>query len=209
MTGYQVLLTVDELRLNDALTRAGGHALLNLIDPESVERIEVVRGPASVVHGSDALGGYVHVTTQRTGAGPSTSPHADATAYVRGASAERAVRVAGEVSAVDKALGLRVSGGRGYAGSLLRGGDHGEQPYTGFQDWTFASRLEAAPSRAHRITLAHQSGHLFDMPRSDTSTPEDFEITKSLDRDAMVVSYTGRDFEHSVRLHAYAGLSLV
>ena len=49
LTGNRVLLMLDDLRLNDPLTRPGGHALLNLIDPESVERIELIRGPASVI----------------------------------------------------------------------------------------------------------------------------------------------------------------
>lgn len=35
----------------------------------NVERIEVVRGPASVVHGSDAVSGVVHVITRRGGGG--------------------------------------------------------------------------------------------------------------------------------------------
>jgi hemoglobin/transferrin/lactoferrin receptor protein len=206
LTGYRVLLLADDLRLNDALTRSGGNALLNLIDPESVERIEVVRGPASVLHGSDALGGVVRVHTRGTGAAPSAEPTAGATAYARGASAERAVRVQGAVHAVQGRLGARVSGGRGHAGELLRGGGLGEQPFTGSSDWSLASRVEAAPSGAHRLWFSHQSGHLFDVPRTDVSTPDDQQDTMNLDRDAALLGYAGR--LSTLRLRAHAGLAL-
>lgn len=37
-----------------------------LIDPNMIERIEVVRGSASVVHGSNAVGGVINITTRKT-----------------------------------------------------------------------------------------------------------------------------------------------
>ncbi len=36
-----------------------------LVDPANVERIEVVRGPASVLHGAKAIGGVVNIITRR------------------------------------------------------------------------------------------------------------------------------------------------
>lgn len=64
-TGNRVLVLVDGVRLNNSTFRFGPNQYLNTIDPFTVERIEVVRGPASVLHGSDALGGVVHVITKR------------------------------------------------------------------------------------------------------------------------------------------------
>lgn len=37
----------------------------NMIDPNSVERIEVIRGPASSIYGSDAMAGVVNIVTRR------------------------------------------------------------------------------------------------------------------------------------------------
>ncbi|MDD9937203.1 MAG: TonB-dependent receptor [Myxococcales bacterium] len=208
LTGNRVLLTLDQLRLSDSLTRAGGNALLNLVDPESVERVEVVRGPASVVHGSDALGGVVRVVTKRAGARPDSEDSAWGTAYLRGASAERAYRAQAGLGVLGGPFGARVSGGRGHAGELERGGDLGRQPFTGHDDWSFASRLEASPSRAHRFALSHQSGHIFDAPRSDVSTLEDLRITESLDRDSAVLEYSGRFPEQGLRVLAHGGIVL-
>lgn len=61
----KVLMVVDGIRMNNAIYR-GGH-LQNVIsvDQTSLERLEVVYGPGSVIYGSDALGGVVHFYTQK------------------------------------------------------------------------------------------------------------------------------------------------
>ena len=208
LTGNRVLLVLDELRVSDSLTRAGGNALLNLIDPESVERVEVVRGPASVVYGSDALGGVVRVVTRRTAAAPGAAASTDASAYLRGASAERAASVQLGVGAALGPVGVRVGGAYGQAGELQRGGALGGQPFTGHTNWTFSSRFEAAPLRGQRIWLSHQSGHILDAPRSDLSVPEDVRTTQATHRDSAVLGYAGAFPQHSLRLRAHLGMSV-
>lgn len=43
----------------------------NMIDPESIERIEVIRGPASALYGSDAMNGVINIVTRRASVDPS------------------------------------------------------------------------------------------------------------------------------------------
>ncbi len=69
LTGKQVLLLVDGVRLNNSFYRAGPHQYLNTVDAHSLERIEIIRGPASVLYGSDALGGVVNLVTRTPEAG--------------------------------------------------------------------------------------------------------------------------------------------
>jgi len=70
LTSNRVLILVDGQRLNNAResTSFAGiqPALVNLGE---VERIEVLRGPASVQYGSDAIGGVVNIITRRPNIG--------------------------------------------------------------------------------------------------------------------------------------------
>ena len=60
----RVLLVVDGVRMNNAIYRSGHLQNSITIDPNSLERIEVIYGPSSVGYGSDALGGVVHFYTK-------------------------------------------------------------------------------------------------------------------------------------------------
>jgi len=63
MIGSSILMLVNGMRLNNALFRPAPNQYFALVDPYNVERIEVVRGEASTLFGSDALGGVVQVLT--------------------------------------------------------------------------------------------------------------------------------------------------
>jgi iron complex outermembrane receptor protein len=57
----QILVMVDGVPVNDDQT---GHFHLNVAVPlEAVERIEILRGPASALYGSGAVGGVVNIVT--------------------------------------------------------------------------------------------------------------------------------------------------
>lgn len=59
MGGDRVLVLEDGQRTGDLSTTGPDHG--NAIDPLSAERIEVVRGPAGLLYGSNALGGVINV----------------------------------------------------------------------------------------------------------------------------------------------------
>lgn len=59
----RVLLVIDDIRLNNLIYRGGHLQNIMTIDPDALERVEVLYGPASTVYGSDALGGVVHLRT--------------------------------------------------------------------------------------------------------------------------------------------------
>lgn len=62
--GSRVLTTLDGHTLNDDLRGSASAGFGLLTDLEDVERIEVVRGPGSVVYGTNAFSGVVNVATR-------------------------------------------------------------------------------------------------------------------------------------------------
>jgi hemoglobin/transferrin/lactoferrin receptor protein len=60
----RVLLVVDGVRMNNAIYRAGHLQNVITVDQNSLERVEVLYGPASTLYGSDALGGVVLLRTK-------------------------------------------------------------------------------------------------------------------------------------------------
>ena len=63
-----LLILLDGVRLNDPTTTRGSTYDLSAIDVNQIERIEVLRGPASAIYGGEALAGVVHFITRRPAA---------------------------------------------------------------------------------------------------------------------------------------------
>ncbi len=63
-TGFRTLFLIDGIRLNNAIFRDGPNEYWNLVDPFTLSHLEVVKGPASVLYGSDAIGGTVNAVTK-------------------------------------------------------------------------------------------------------------------------------------------------
>ncbi|MDQ3555549.1 MAG: TonB-dependent receptor plug domain-containing protein, partial [Gemmatimonadota bacterium] len=61
LTGDRILILQDGVRTADLAGSADDHAVT--IDPLAAQRIEVVRGPATLLYGNNALGGVVNVIT--------------------------------------------------------------------------------------------------------------------------------------------------
>ncbi len=60
----RVLLVVDGVRMNNAIYRHGNlHNVISL-DANSIESVEVIHGPGSVMYGSDAIGGVFSFNTK-------------------------------------------------------------------------------------------------------------------------------------------------
>ena len=59
--GDRVLLMEDGIRSGDLSSQSGDHGVT--IDPNGLERIEIVRGPATLLYGSNAVGGVVNTIT--------------------------------------------------------------------------------------------------------------------------------------------------
>ena len=59
----RVLISIDGVRMNNAIFRSGNLQNVINIDPFTLQQTEVLYGPASVMYGSDAIGGVMDFST--------------------------------------------------------------------------------------------------------------------------------------------------
>lgn len=89
-TGFRTLLLIDGIRLNNSVFREGPNQYWGTVDPLALSRLELVKGPASVLYGSDAVGGTVNAVslTPTVSEPPSATPSTAASISHRYASAD-------------------------------------------------------------------------------------------------------------------------
>ncbi len=155
-TGFRTLTLVDGIRLNNSVFRDGPNQYANTVDAWAVDRYEVVLGPASVLYGSDAVGGTLNALSVPP---PdwSGAPAWETRLGYRGATGEESHQVrAGVRGRVSEALGF--AGGVTWKsfGDLRGGRDVGRQRHTGYDELDFDLRADYAFTGGAVLTLAHQ-----------------------------------------------------
>lgn len=137
--------TTSVMRLYDGMRQYGGVGVSFPFDTWSVERIEVLRGPASVIHGDGAIGGVINVVPRKPTQGEIRN---DVQVTVGSDETRRAAFGSG--GAINEALSYRldVSGGR--SGGWVNLGDS--------RDLTFSGAIQLDVSRDLRFKLSHASG---------------------------------------------------
>lgn len=148
----QTLVLVDGLRFGSATT--GGAALEHLA-LDQIERIEIVRGPASALYGADAIGGVIQIFT-RTGHG---KPELDAFAGAgRYGTESYALGGSGEVSALSFSLRGSYDKTDGFSATK----DAARQPYNydpdrdGYHRAALGGSLGWKIAEGHRLALNAQ-----------------------------------------------------
>ncbi|MFP5305204.1 MAG: TonB-dependent receptor plug domain-containing protein, partial [Gammaproteobacteria bacterium] len=102
LSSEHVLVLVDGRRM---IGRIDGAIDLTRLRLDSIERVEIVKGPSSALYGADALGGVVNVITRRDGSGGSALT-------LRGDGDGNAEVFGNAGWQLGKRLGGRLSGGR-------------------------------------------------------------------------------------------------
>ncbi len=183
-TGFRTLTLIDGIRLNNAVFREGPNQYFATIDLLTIDRLDVVMGPSSVLYGSDAIGGTINAITR----GPEMLPWPEpaggkktvvpkaansavhGAAYYRYATAENSHTTRGE-------FGLAVTPHVGIFGGVtykdfadLRGGDDiGLQPNSGYTDVDGDVKVLVRPNRNTDLTLAFQRVEQNNAPRTHST----------------------------------------
>jgi outer membrane receptor protein involved in Fe transport len=170
LIGNQILIVVDGVRLNDATTRGGPNQSLNSIDPTFVERVEVIRGPTSVLYGSDALGGVILIWTKNRPAGARDGvPEGIDPRHIEFGgdydSATNGGRGWGLASSASESGGILV-GGSLHEWNKIRSAD-GDVENTGYHGQSAFASIEQMLGSTARLRFTASRTRDFDVPRTD------------------------------------------
>jgi hemoglobin/transferrin/lactoferrin receptor protein len=190
MSGYHILALIDGNTLSTLWGEGGvaGDDMYGKVDADNIERIEIVRGPSSVLYGSNALAGVMNFITRSspldyTEAGTRLGA---ATKLSYGSAArERRVRtdVYGAAARIRFLLGVsyrEVGDARAGRGIRL-------QVPTSGRDLNWDLNLKVRPADTHEFTLTLQDVDRDDVHRFYRPTQTNYN-----DRLGVSAAYTGR-----------------
>ena len=172
------------------LNQAGGGIDLAHLTTDNVDRIEVVRGPVSVLYGSDAMTGVVQIFT-RTGEGQTPRVGAELQA--------------GTYSSLDGAIDL--AGGTtiaGYAVRVSRFSSDGLYPYNNeYRNTVVSARTTVRPDARTALSLTYRYGDdIYHFPTDGSGAPVDSN-QRAAERGPLLSLNAGRVLGHlEVRLSA-------
>ena len=197
MMGQHVLLLVDGVRLNNAITRFGPNQLLNTVDPFQIQQVEVLRGPGSVLHGSDAMGGVINIITRKPTFDPRRAWDASAEAVGRFESADLSGVGHAGVAGHLRSVGLGVGASLKRFDDLTGGRDTGDQPFTSYREGDAALSAAWIMGDSSVLRLGYTMTRQLDAPRTDKSSPLDFRRFTEQFRDLVTLTYRS-SFENPV-----------
>jgi outer membrane receptor protein involved in Fe transport len=192
LAGGNLLALVDGCSLSSFWGEGGmaGDDMYGKVDADMVDRIEVVRGPGSVLYGSQALGAVINFITR-------SSPYEFTKGDIRAGARGKFIYTSGNTGF---AWRLETFGAtdkfRWLVGTSIRdlndvraGGRVRVQTPTSGEDYNYDMRYDFLLGKDQTLTLTHQKVHR-------THTHKFFRPTQdnTNDRTAMTVMYKGKDF---------------
>ncbi|MEO6361874.1 MAG: TonB-dependent receptor [Caldimonas sp.] len=183
------VVLVDGVRIGSATL---GQAEFEALSLSQIERIEVLRGPASSLYGADAVGGVVQIFTRR-GEGPPRVTAAAAIGSYR--SREASLAVTGSTRAFDYALSLGRDSSRGVS-ALFPGDAFGNYnpDRDGFARNSGTLRLGYTPAAGHRFGVHLLQTHLtaqFDAVEAPTYDDPSPDFRNRLTTRLVALDYRG------------------
>lgn len=191
LTGQQILMLVDGIRLNNATFRSGPNQYLNTIDPSWLYRVEILESSGAAEYGSDAIGGVINVLTHQLQFAPKTVFHPEATAQWISGGMETGGQAA--LTASGKKWAFRTGGAYRQFGDLIAGKGLGKESPNGYDQWSMEAKGLFRLNRHFSLTAAYQDLQQKDVPVYHKVQLENFKYN-SFDPQRRQLSY--------MRLHA-------
>lgn len=207
-TGYRTLTLIDGVRYNNAVYRDGPNEYFSLIDIYSIAQIEALNGPASVLYGSDAIGGTLNLQTQHANFNAEDA----GTLFIHGRQHYRyASAEASHLSRTELQLGVGQQWGLHLGLSYKHFGDVdaaeiGRQAHTGYDERAYDLRFDWQMSKHWDLSVAHQQLTQDDVWRTHstqfaqafagTEIGSDQRRLKDQDRSLTYLKLRGTDLTH-------------
>jgi vitamin B12 transporter len=183
----QTIFMVDGIRINDP-SATDGIALIGDVLVNSVDRIDVLRGPQSTLYGSDAIGGVVNIVT-KTGHGedPTFTLSAEGgsfnTVHINGASQ-------GTIGRLDYGIGLNYFDTRGVSAADSAERNHEPDPYKNLGA-TANMRFHATDTISVDLRGYYSNGHAAFDDGSQFSPPFRTQDSGANNRQEVFAGYAG------------------
>jgi vitamin B12 transporter len=193
-SSQSVVVLIDGMRIGSATL---GTTALNQIMPEQIERIEIVRGPASSLYGSDAIGGVIQIFTRRGEGKPRFTASAGIGSYN---TQQAAAGVSGAVE--DTRFALNVS-------SLTTDGISSIKAKTGLdRDNDSYRNLSFSGALSHTIAQGHEIGvQLFTTDGHANFDDNNFPANQDMKQDSFAI-YSNNQFTSNWLSHLKLGESM-
>lgn len=132
LTGNQTLIVVDGIRLNNSIFRYGPNQYMNLIEPDLIEKVEILKGSGAVQYGTDALTGVIHLETNQLSFTKKPVWNAKLNTRITNRFMEKSVRPT--FGFQSKHIAIQAGGAFKEFGDLVAGGAIGKQSPSGYNE---------------------------------------------------------------------------
>lgn len=188
----RVLINIDGIRMNNAIYREGNIQNVISLDPNVIERTEVIFGPGATMYGSDALGGVMDFHTKRALFSTGDSIYHKAEAMARYSSAAREQTYHADLNLGGRRVAFFTSASWSDFNDLMMGSrKHPEylrdmyqertatgdtvivndeprrQVATGYSQLNTTNKLRFKAGKNFDVTLANHYSRISDVPRYD------------------------------------------
>ena len=191
LLGYQTVMLIDGIRLNNASFPAGPLPYLNTIDGLAIEQVTVLPGAASVSYGSDAMGGVVNMQSQsaRFGETKQWQSHGGITGRATTGGMEYAGRA--ELNLSNDTWALHAGADVKKFGDVHAGKGKGIESPSGYNEWAADVKLQRRLGTSSLLTAAYQGMRQNDIPTYILLTTGKYDTykTHSQKRDLGYLNY--------------------
>ena len=165
-TGFRTLMLIDGIRLNNSVFRSGPNQYWSTVDCYSLAAIEMLKGPASVLYGSDAVGGTVQAFSYEPEYADDGGFRSGGRLFTRLSSAERSVITRGQGEVATDQVAIHAGMTYKYFGDLEGGHHVGRQENTGYTEYDYDLKARIKLAGEREVVLAWQSVEIDDVWRT-------------------------------------------